>query len=99
MYQKANANIEGDATNATIRLDNNSILVGNKLTIKNVDLTADNLANCSILAETSIIIDAANKAEIQLFGKPKIEIRKFADEVKLFEKTEIETLFKEKVPT
>lgn len=86
LYQKANANIEGDATNATIRLDNNSIFVGNKLTIKNADLTAEGYANCIIFAETNIIIDAKNKSEIQLFGTPKIEVRKFADEVKLIKK-------------
>ncbi|TDE53818.1 GIN domain-containing protein [Flavobacterium sp. GT3P67] len=86
MYQKSNATIEGDATNAIIRLDNNSSLTGNKLTIKNVDVTTESYSNCSVNAVTTVIIDAANKSEIQLVGAPKIEIRKFADEAKLIKK-------------
>ncbi|MFV5703714.1 GIN domain-containing protein [Flavobacterium sp. XS2P12] len=86
MYQKSNANIEGDATNAIIRMDNNSSLTGNKLTIKNVDVTTESYSNCSVNAVTTVIIDAANKSEIQLVGAPKIEIRKFADEAKLIKK-------------
>ena len=86
LYQKANATIEGTATNAIIRLDNNSELTGNKLTIKNIDVTTESYSNCSVNAVTTVIIDAANKSEIQLVGAPKIEIRRFADEAKLIKK-------------
>lgn len=86
LYQKSNATIEGTATNAIIRLDNNSELTGNKLTIKNIDVTAESYSNCSVNAVTTVIIDAANKSEIQLVGAPKIEIRRFADEAKLIKK-------------
>lgn len=86
MYQKSDATIEGDATNAIIRLDNNSSLTANKLTLKNVDVTTESYSNCSINAVTTVIIDAANKSEIQLVGAPNIEIRKFADEAKLIKK-------------
>lgn len=86
MYQKSDATIEGDAANAIIRLDNNSNLTGNKLTVKNVDVTTESYSNCSVNAVTTVIIDAANKSEIQLVGTPKIEIRKFADEAKLIKK-------------
>lgn len=86
LYQKAKANIEGDATNAIMRLDNNSNLTGNKLTVKNIDITTENYSSCSVNAVTTVIVDAANKSEIQLVGSPKIEIRKFADEAKLIKK-------------
>lgn len=86
MYQKSDATIEGEATNAIIRLDNNSSLTGNKLTVKNVDVTTESYSNCSVNAATTVIIDAANKSEIQLVGAPKIEIRKFIDEAKLIKK-------------
>ena len=86
IYQKSNATIEGDATNAIIRLDNNSTLTGNKLTIKNADLTTESYSTCSLNVTTAAIIDAAEKSEIQLLGTPKIEMRKFADEAKLFKK-------------
>lgn len=86
LYQKSNATLEGDVTNAIIRLDNNSILTGNKLNVKNADVTTESYTNCSLFAETTVIIDAADKSEIQLLGTPKIEIRKFADEAKLIKK-------------
>lgn len=86
LYQKSNANIEGNSTNATIRLDNNSSFIGNKFTIKNADLKTENYANCSLFAETTAIIDAADKSEIHLFGTPKIELRNFTDEAKLLKK-------------
>lgn len=86
MYQKSDATIEGDANNAIIRLDNNATLKGNKLTIKNADVTTEGYSNCSLNTTTSVIIDAANKSEIQLLGTPKIEIRKFTDEAKLIKK-------------
>jgi hypothetical protein len=78
--------LEGDVTNAVIRMDNNSVLTGNKLTVKNADLTTESYSNCSIFAETTITIDAKEKSEIQLLGNPKIEIRQFADETKLLKK-------------
>nr|WP_314897114.1 DUF2807 domain-containing protein [uncultured Flavobacterium sp.] len=86
MYQKSNATIEGDATNAIIRLDNNSTLTGNKLTIKNADVTTESYSTCSLNVTTAAIIDAAEKSEIQLLGTPKIEMRQFADEAKLIKK-------------
>ena len=86
LYQKAKATVEGDATSAKIRLDNNSSLTGNKLTIKSIDVTTESYSTCSVNAVTTIIIDAANKSEIQLVGSPKIEIRKFADEARLIKK-------------
>lgn len=86
MYQKSNATIEGDATNAILRLDNNSNLTGNKLILKNADVTTESYSNCNLNVTTAVIIDATNKSEIQLLGTPKIEIRKFADEAKLIKK-------------
>ncbi len=83
MYQKSDAAIEGEATNAIIRLDNNANLVANKLSLKNADVTTESYSNCNINVMTSVIIDASNKSEIKLVGAPKIEIRKFSDEAKL----------------
>lgn len=86
MYQKSEAIIEGDATNAIFRMDNNSSFTGNKLAVKNVDVTTESYSNCIVNAVTTVIIEAADKSEIQLVGAPKIEIRKFADEAKLIKK-------------
>jgi hypothetical protein len=86
LYQKSTAKIEGSATNAVFRLDSNSNLTANKLTVKNIDLTSEGYSNSSVYAETSIIISASDKSEIQLFGEPKIEMRKFVDEAQLLKK-------------
>ncbi len=86
LYQKSNATLEGNATNAILRLDNNSTLIGNKLNAKNAEVITESYTNCSLFVETNIIIDAADKSEIHLFGSPKIEMRQFSDEAKLFKK-------------
>ncbi|RDI58216.1 GIN domain-containing protein [Flavobacterium glaciei] len=86
MYQKSGATLEGNALNTKIRLDNNASFTGNKLTTKNADITTESYSSCSLFTETAVVIDAANKSEIQLVGSPKIEIRKFADEAKLIKK-------------
>ncbi|SHK98163.1 GIN domain-containing protein [Flavobacterium xanthum] len=86
LYQKSDATLEGTAVNAMLRLDNNASFTGNKFTTKNADITSESYTNCSLFVETTVIIDAANKSEIQLLGSPKIEIRKFADEAKLIKK-------------
>jgi len=86
LYQKSNATLEGNATKATIRLDNNSNLTGNKLIIKDAEIITESYTNCSLFVETNVIIDAAGKSEIDLFGSPKIEMRQFSEEAKLFKK-------------
>jgi len=86
LYQRSEAKLEGQATDATIRLDNDSRLIANNLTVKNIVLITESSSNCSINAQTSIIIDAADKSEIELYGDPKIEMRKFSDEAKLIKK-------------
>ncbi|CAM2897490.1 GIN domain-containing protein [Flavobacterium frigoris] len=86
LYQKSKANIEGSATIGVIRLDNNSDFKGDKLTVKELELIAESYSKASVNAQTSISISAGEKSEIQLYGNPKIEIRKFADEAKLLKK-------------
>lgn len=87
LYQKSIAEIEGNSTNAKIRLDNNGNFTGKKFSCKNINLVAESYSNCSVNAETTISISANGKSEIQLLGTPKIEIINFSDEVKLFKKT------------
>ena len=79
MYQKTIAILEGDVTNASIRLDNNSKFTGNNLSITNAQLVAETYSNCSINVNTSISIEASGNSEIQLYGEQKIEIKQFSD--------------------
>ena len=86
MYQKSNATIEGDVTNLKLRLDNNSDFVGSKLTAVNAQIFAEGYANGKINIKTNVAIDIAGKSEIQLYGEPKIEIKRFADSATLMKK-------------
>lgn len=86
LYQKSEATIEGDATNSTIRLDNSTELTANKLSVKNMELIIENDATCSILAENNLNLSAIDQTKVELYGSPKIEIKKFDGESKLHKK-------------
>lgn len=83
IYQKSRANIEGDVTNAKIRVDNNAVFTGNKLTAKNAIIISENNSKATINAVETAVIEAGDKSEIKLIGNPKIEIKKFTEEAKL----------------
>lgn len=87
LYQKANAAIEGTATNGIFRLDNNSSFIGSKFTVKNANVTAESYSTGSILAETTVSIAAGDKAEVQLLGNPKIDLTRFSGEAKLIKRS------------
>ena len=86
LYQKATATIEGDANNTNLRLNNSAALNARNFNSKNTDVTLEESASCNLFTENNIIIDATDKTEIELYGNPKIEIRKLAGEAKLFKK-------------
>ena len=86
LYQKAKANLEGDVTNAIIRLDNNADFIGNKLVLKNVELVAEGYSNCSINSSAAMSIDASGNSEIQIYGDQKIELKRFVDSATLVKK-------------
>ncbi len=86
LYEKSKAVLEGDVTNANIRLDNNALFTANNLVIKNAELLAESYSNCSINVNTIISIDASANSEIQLYGDQKIEIKRLADNAVLSKK-------------
>ncbi|WP_268849239.1 GIN domain-containing protein [Flavobacterium aestivum] len=86
LYQKSVATIEGDATNAVIRLDNNTVFTGSRFNIKNADITTEGYSVCNALAETKLIVDASDSSKINLLGTPQIEVRKFLGEAQLIKK-------------
>jgi len=86
LYQKSKGVLEGDVSNANIRLDNNAGFTANNLVLKNAQLLAESYSNCSINVSTNISIDASGHSEIQLYGDPKIEIKRLADNAVLSKK-------------
>lgn len=87
MYQKSKAEIEGDCTDIKIRLDNDAEFDGKKLASKTLDLTAEAKTECIVNSNGILTISAAGKSEIEIYGEPKIEIKKFADEAILKKKS------------
>lgn len=86
LYQKAEAEIEGDAQIAKIRLDNNSSLLAKKFTVKDMELVAESYTKCTVNAQKSIEISASGKTEIDLLGEPKIDLKVFTNSAVLSKK-------------
>ncbi|NBL64558.1 DUF2807 domain-containing protein [Flavobacterium sp. NST-5] len=87
MYQKATANIEGDAVELKLRLDNNANFTGKNLTAQTAEITLESYASGSIFVNTNATINASGKSELQIFGEPKIDLAKFSDNAVLMKKT------------
>lgn len=86
MYQKSIATIEGTATIAKMRLDNNSHLNAPKLVIGTLEVETDSYAKCEINVSSAITIAAGGKSQIELWGEQKITIKKFANNTTLYKK-------------
>jgi hypothetical protein len=86
LYQKTVAVVEGDAADAKIRVDNNASFTGKKFTAKTMQLVAEGYTTCNVNATETISIAASGKAQVQLFGKPKVEVTNFADSATIFKK-------------
>ncbi len=86
MYQKSEATLDGEVANLKLRLDNNATFGGENLTVLNANITTEGYTNATINVTTNALIDAAGKSEIQLYGEPKIEIKRFADSAVLMKK-------------
>lgn len=83
MYQKSNADIEGDVLDLKLRLDNNTDFTGKKLTAKTALIEVTAYSKATLNVSTNAIINASGNSEIELFGEPKIEIKKFTDSANL----------------
>jgi putative autotransporter adhesin-like protein len=86
LYQKAVAKLEGDVIDMTLRMDNNASFTGKGLTVKNMALTTEGYVNCSVYAETTLILEASGNSEVQIYGEPKIDLKKFSDSATLVKK-------------
>ncbi len=84
MYQKAEAEVEGDVLDLKLRLDNNTDFIGKKLTAKNALLETTGYSRSSIMVTNIATIDASGNSELELYGDPiKIEMKHFTDSAAL----------------
>lgn len=79
MYQKAEAKIEGDCDELKLRLDNNATANAKNLTAKTAEITTELFSTANIQVKTNTSISMSGKSEIELYGEPKIELKKFTD--------------------
>lgn len=86
LYQKSVANIEGDAIDMKVRLDNNSKYNAKKMTAQNLELSIEGYAIANVFAEKSLILIATGTSELELYGNPKIEMKQFSDSAILYKK-------------
>jgi hypothetical protein len=86
LYQRAIADIEGDINDMKLRLDNNSTYNGKNCAVKNAELTMEAYTNSNINVTSTLSIDASGKAEIQLYGDQKIDMKRFVDNAILYKK-------------
>lgn len=85
-YQKSRSTLEGDVIDLKLRMDNNSKLVAKNFTAKNVEIIAEGYSETIVFAETNCIISAFANSQIELFGEPIIELKKFTGNATLSKK-------------
>ncbi|MFZ4680437.1 MAG: GIN domain-containing protein, partial [Flavobacterium sp.] len=87
MYQKATAEVEGDAIDLKLRLDNNTDFTGEKFKATNALVETSGYSKTNINISNIATLDASGNSEIELYGEPiKIEIKHFTDSANLQKK-------------
>lgn len=86
MYQKANANIEGDINDLKLRTDNFSIFNGKNLTSQTATVISEASSKSSIQVANKLVLESSGKSVTDLYGSASIEIKRFADESTLNKK-------------
>lgn len=79
LLESADAQIEGDAKDLDLNVDNSSEFNGEKLSIKDINITTLNRAEAKVNASRDLNINASGTSEIEIFGSPKINIESFED--------------------
>jgi hypothetical protein len=79
MYQKSSAEVEGDVIDLKLRMDNSADFIGKRLTAQNALVETGTFSKASINISNIATVSASGNSEIELFGEPKIEIKRFTD--------------------
>jgi hypothetical protein len=77
MYQKSNLDIEGESTNAQIRLDNNAELNAKKFSVLDMVLSTESYSTSFINVKNNLKISAIGKSKTEILGDAKIELENF----------------------
>lgn len=79
LLESASAQIEGDAKDLDLNVDNSSDFNGEKLSAKTINIITLNRAEAKVNASSDLNINASGTSEIEIFGSPKINIESFED--------------------
>ena len=86
MYQRADAQIEGDLKFIKANTINSTHFVGKNLTTNACEIISEDSSDFSIEVLEDITIESSGSSEVYLYGNPEITIRKFSDSAKLHKK-------------
>lgn len=86
MYQKADAQIEGNVNRLTLALDNAAYFMGKNLTAKNLELTAEGRSDGHVNSSDELIIEASGDTKTHIYNNPKITLKKFEGSAILYKK-------------
>ena len=86
LYQRANANIEGNTDELQIRTDNFSNFNGKNFTTKTCNALTEMSSDVYLEVMDAITIDASGTSSVYLYGNPEIVIKKLANTSKLQKK-------------
>ncbi|RAR75485.1 GIN domain-containing protein [Flavobacterium aciduliphilum] len=79
MYQKSDVVLNGAIENCKFRMDNNTQLDAKNCLVQNAEIICEAYSNASIHVKKTLAIEASGKAEIELYGDQKIDLRRFVD--------------------
>lgn len=86
MIQRAEANIEGDATTLDLNIDNSCEFNGTKLSAKTAKLFTSNRAKVQIEVSENLELSASGTSQVSIYGKPEINLTKLSDEAIIYKK-------------
>ncbi len=86
LLEDAEAKIEGDVKEFTLRADNSTSFTGEKLTSQTCTVIIEGRAKASVKADNAINITAKGRSELSIYDSPDFNIVEFADQASLFKK-------------
>ncbi|WP_372917561.1 GIN domain-containing protein [Salegentibacter sp.] len=86
LYEKASAKIEGETKEFELRSEHRTKFKGSKLTTENAVITAEGRSKNEVQVLGNLKLIAKDRAEIEVYGDPKIEIVEFTQKAELKKK-------------
>lgn len=86
LYERTNAEIDGNCDTADIEVDNNAQFFGKNLTINTCKVVCNISSDAHLEVVKAITIDATGSSSIYLYQNPKITINSMTDTTKLQKK-------------